>query len=832
MQSAEDLKQQERARRQKELARLIEPEFRPGKVLVAGDCGLAAALRARQIDAWGLGAAEDAASGQPWLTTGETLPARWPDRYDLVVVQRGDAAPLAPLPAGRVLFPAGEPEEPSALPAWAPVLEQAGLRRAFGWKSWGALGGAALFAPAAEEEDAEPLMVCYEEAIEALRLRLDRAEQSCRDYQKLTDHQRSELSAAHQHEQQLEEALGSVTRSHCWRATWPLRYLISKLRQLCRAFPLLALLAKLRQEGLSGLKQRRADRKYYAEHFPGQTFRADRLAPVDLLVRQSKNQPAGPLISIVVPLYNTPLGFLAELLDSVVNQTYRNWELVLVDAGQDETVGRAVAERMAQDSRIRYQKLPKNEGIAGNTNAGFALAKGEYIALLDHDDILHPSALWYAAQAIAEQGADFVYTDEVTFEGTVEHTTLYHLKPDFMLDNLRANNYICHLSVFRTALLQAAGGGERSEYNGSQDYDLYLRLTEKAEKIVHIPHVLYYWRASPTSVAGGIEAKLYCIESAIKALYAHYARVGVAVEEVSSIPDTPGFYKTDYVIEKPGKVSILIPSCDHAKDLRTCVESIVAKTTYPDYEIIVIENNSKEEETFRTYQLLEKRHPGLFRVVRWEGAGFNYSALNNFGEKFATGDYLLLLNNDTEVITPRWLEEMVMFAQQERIGCVGAKLLYPDDTIQHAGLGFGHLSLAAHMHKNFPVANPGYMGRLVYAHDVYGVTGACLMVRREVYEAVGGLDESFAVAFNDVDFCVRVRKAGYQNLFTPFAILYHYESKSRGLDTAPEKRARFVSEVTRFQTRWKEELAAGDPCLNPNFDIDRDDFRIKLQPLE
>ena len=831
MQSADDWKLKERARRQRELARLIEPEFRPGKVLVVGDCGLAQALRDRQIDAWGLGAERAAAAEETWLSAGWKLPARWPRAYDLIVVQGEDAPCPETLPGQRVLFPAGEPEAASVLPAWAGALDAAGLRRDFGWKSWGALSGAALFRPAQDGAD-DSLVEGYEAALDALRLKLDRAEQSCRDYQKLTDHQRSELSAAHQHERQLETALDSVTQSHCWKATWPLRYLLSKARAVLAALPLLVLLRQLRREGLAGIRRRRADRAYFNANFPGRTFRADRLAPVDLLVRQAQNQPAGPLISIVVPLYNTPLDFLTELLDSVVNQTYRNWELCLVDAGQDEKVGRAVAARMADEPRIRYQKLDKNEGIAGNTNAGFALAKGEYIALLDHDDILHPSALWYVARAIAEQGADFVYTDEVTFEGTVEHTTLYHLKPDFMLDNLRANNYICHLSVFRTALLQAAGGGERSEYNGSQDYDLYLRLTEKAEKIVHIPHVLYYWRASPTSVAGGIEAKLYCIESAIKALYAHYARVGVAVEEVSSIPDTPGFYKTDYVIEKPGKVSILIPSCDHAKDLRTCVESIVAKTTYPDYEIIVIENNSKEEETFRTYQMLEKRHPGVFRVVRWEGAGFNYSALNNFGEKFATGDYLLLLNNDTEVITPRWLEEMVMFAQQERIGCVGAKLLYPDDTIQHAGLGFGYLTLAAHMHKNFPVANPGYMGRLVYAHDVYGVTGACLMVRREVYEAVGGLDESFAVAFNDVDFCVRVRKAGYQNLFTPFAILYHYESKSRGLDTAPEKRARFVSEVTRFQTRWKEELAAGDPCLNPNFDIDRDDFRIKLQPLE
>ena len=819
MQSAADLTKQEQQRRQRQLARLIQPEFNPQRVLVLGDQGLAAALQALQVEAWGLAESK-----------GPALPDSWPQSYDLVVVQGSDVPAPPALPGSRVLFLAAEPEEPSALPAWAPALAQGGLQRDFSWKSWGLLSGAALYRPGSE--DAAGLAQGYEEAMEALRLRLDRAEQSCRDYQKLTEHQRSELSAAHQHEQQLEGALSSVTGSHCWKLTWPVRYLISKGRALWHSFPLFVLLAQLRQDGLAGLRQRRQDRRYYEENFPGQTFRAARLAPVELLVRQSKTQPQGPLISIVVPLYNTPLPFLTELLDSVVNQTYRNWELCLVDAGQDEKVGQAVAARMAQDSRIRYQKLAKNDGIAGNTNAGFALARGEYIALLDHDDILHPCALWYAAQAIVQEGADFVYTDEVTFEGKVENTTLYHLKPDFMLDNLRANNYICHLSVFQAALLQAAGGGERGEYNGSQDYDLYLRLTEQAQKIVHIPHVLYYWRSSPTSVASGIEAKTYCIEAAIKALYAHYARLGVAVDEVSMIPDTPGFYKTDYTIQRPGLVSILIPSCDHAKDLRTCVDSIYAKTTYPHFEIIVIENNSKEEETFRTYERLERQHPDSFRVVRWEGTGFNYSALNNFGARFAQGEYLLLLNNDTEVITPRWLEEMVMFAQQQRIGCVGAKLLYPDDTIQHAGLGFGYLTLAAHMHKNFPVANPGYMGRLIYAHDVYGVTGACLMIRRALYEEVGGLDESFAVAFNDVDFCVRVHKAGYQNLFTPFAMLYHYESKSRGLDESPEKRARFVSEVTRFQTRWKAELAAGDPCLNPNFDIDRDDFRIKLQPLE
>ena len=348
---------------------------------------------------------------------------------------------------------------------------------------------------------------------------------------------------------------------------------------------------------------------------------------------------------------------------------------------------------------------------------------------------------------------------------------------------------------------------------------------------MHIPHLLYYWRSSPTSVASNISAKTYCLEAAVKALYAHYERVGVPVDAVTMIPDTPGFYKTDYTITKPGRVSILIPSCDHSSDLRTCVESIYRKSTYEDFEIIVIENNSKEKATFRCYEQLQKEHKNL-KVITWQGTGFNYSALNNFGAKYATGEYLLLLNNDTEVISSRWIEEMVMYAQQQRVGCVGAKLLYPDNTIQHAGIGFGFLTLAAHMHKNFPVGHPGYMGRLVYAHDVYAVTAACLMVRKEIYDAVHGLDESFAVAFNDVDFCVRVREAGYTNVFTPFAQLYHYESKSRGLDEDPVKRKRFVSEVERFQKRWAKQLAAGDPCMNPNFDLMKEDFSFDIKPLE
>ena len=277
--------------------------------------------------------------------------------------------------------------------------------------------------------------------------------------------------------------------------------------------------------------------------------------------------------------------------------------------------------------------------------------------------------------------------------------------------------------------------------------------------------------------------------------------VGVPVDVVTRSPNTPGFYKTDYTITEPGEVSILIPSCDHGADRRTCVDSIYRKTTYADFEVLIIENNSKEDGTFRLYEQLQKEHPDNLRVLYWKGTGFNYSALNNFGAKEATGEYLLLLNNDTEVITPRWIQEMMMYAQQHRVGCVGVKLLYPDNTIQHAGIGFGYLTLAAHMHKNFPVGHPGYMGRLVYAQDVYAVTAACLMVRKSVYDEVNGLDESFAVAFNDVDFCVRVREAGYTNVFTTFAQPYHYERKSRGLDRRPAQRMPLESALQPLQQR-------------------------------
>ena len=719
--------------------------------------------------------------------------------------------------------------------AWAEQLARRGYYRDFRWRSKGRAQQSALFCTGSAVP--APLMMVqgYEQEMDTLRDRMVRAERTCSEEAALIERLRSDLALSRSHEQQLEKTLSDVTNSTFWKLTWPMRYAVSKSRQIWHTFPLFVFLHDLRAMGVEGVREQARARREYAVLFPSKTLRADRFAPVELLVKQASHQPggeAGPKISIVVPLYNTPLNFLEELLDSVVNQTYRNWELCCVDAGQDTAVGQHVQARAKADPRIRYQKLTENEGIAGNTNHGFELATGDYIALLDHDDILHPCALWYTAQAIVEQGADFVYTDEATFEGKVENVVLYHFKPDFMLDNLRSNNYICHLTTFSKVLMEQAGGGERAEYNGSQDYDLFLRLTEKAQKIAHIPHALYYWRSSPNSTASDISAKTYCIDAGIAALKAHYARCGVAVDDVTLIPGTPGYYKTDYTMAHPGRVSILIPTCDHIRDLETCVESIYARTTYPDFEILLIENNSKEEQTFRSYERMRKEHPDTLKVLTWQGKGFNYSALNNFGARYATGEYLLLLNNDTEVITPGWLEEMVMYAQQKRVGCVGAKLLYPDDTIQHAGVGFGIGGVAGHLHKYFPATSDGYMGRLNYVQDVYGDTAACLLIRKEIYDEVHGLDESYAVAFNDVDFCVRVREAGYTNVFTPFAQLYHYESKSRGMEDNPEKQKRFQGEVLRFQARWGDLLAKGDPCTNPNFDIQREDFSLKILPLE
>lgn len=526
--------------------------------------------------------------------------------------------------------------------------------------------------------------------------------------------------------------------------------------------------------------------------------------------------------SILVPLYNTPKKFLREMINSVLNQTYSDWQLCLADGSDDDHLYVGEYVRSLGDARICYKKLDENKGISDNTNECIKMAIGDYIALFDHDDLLHPSALFEMAKAIEEKNADFVYTDEVTFVGKTSDITIYNYKPDYSPDTLRSYNYICHFTAFSKELLDKVGGFNR-EYDGSQDYDLILRLTEKAQNIIHIPKPLYFWRSHKASVASDVSAKPYVVDSAKRALSAHLERLGL----VGTVGDAvvPTTYKIQYDIIGEPLISIIIPNKDHTDDLEKCLNSVYTKSTYKNFEVIVVENNSTETETFEYYENAKNKYNN-FRVITWE-SGFNYSAINNFAVKQAKGEYVLLLNNDIEVITPDWIEQMLMFAQRYDVGAVGSKLYYDDDTIQHAGVIVGLGGVAGHSHKYFNRENPGYMARAVIAQNLSACTAACLLVKKSVYDQVGGLDEEYAVAFNDVDFCMSIRKAGYLIVFTPFSEFYHYESKSRGDENTPEKRARFNSEVFRFQDKWGAELKKGDPYYNPNLTLDDENFALK-----
>lgn len=542
-----------------------------------------------------------------------------------------------------------------------------------------------------------------------------------------------------------------------------------------------------------------------------------------IIARESKL-----VFSVVVPLYNTPKKFLIELIDSVKNQTYPKWQLCLSDGSEGEEFNyiEEYCQLCAkQDSRIFYKKIGKNLGIAENTNVALKMATGDYIALLDHDDMLSPIALFENAQAISKTGADFLYSDEmVFFEDDLESIRFLHFKPDFSPDYLCANNYICHLSVF-SAKLREEIGFFKTEFNGSQDYDYVLRLTEKAKKIYHIPKLLYYWRASETSVARDISAKPYCIEAAKKAITAHLKRTNANGKVVSGVHYT--LYRVKYEIAKKDLVTILIPNKNHILDLEKCVNSILEKSTYENFEILILENNSNKE-TLDYYDTLKKRSEKI-KVVTYDTEGFNYARLNNNGAKHAFGEYLLFLNNDIEVITSNWIEEMLMYAQRKDVGAVGAKLYYENGTIQHCGIFLSKESVAVHSHKDFDKKLFGYASRAVISQNVNAVTAACLMVRRGKFFEVGGFDENLEVSYNDVDFCLKLREKGYLNVFTPYAELLHYESKSRGYAKTPYKYAVMVYEKEYVTKKWRKLIEKGDCYYNPNLNSQIGSFGVKLE---
>lgn len=626
------------------------------------------------------------------------------------------------------------------------------------------------------------------------------------------------LSASQREVEDLTRKLDKIKGSIFWKLAKPARVVINyciatKNRILCHGNP-----KGIAHKLLSKYREKKAIRIHGTGSFPSAAERKKEETTVF---------PKNVTFSILVPLYNTPERFLREMIESVTAQTYGKWELCLADGSDDahDFVGRICQEYRQKDSRIKYQKLAKNEGISGNTNECYKMATGNYIALFDHDDLLHPCVLFAYMQAICEKDADYIYCDEATFKGnSINHMITLHFKPDFAPDNLLANNYICHFSVFSRELLES-GELFRSQFDGSQDHDMILRLTAKAKHIVHVPRILYYWRSHKGSVASSIDAKTYAIDAAKGAVADHLTELGYRNFEIESTRAFATIFRIKYELTSRPLVSIIIPNKDHVDDLSRCVESIINLSTYDNYEIVIVENNSETAE-IRTYYEEISRHPRV-QVVEYKG-DFNYSKINNFGVQYAKGEYLLLLNNDTEVITPDWMEELLMYAMRKDVGVVGAKLYYPDKTIQHAGIviGLGAHRTAGHTHYRIPEANVGYMGRLCYAQDVTAVTGACMMVSKALYEELGGLDESFTVALNDVDFCLRVREKGFLNIFTPFAELYHYESKSRGSDKKDERALRYQQESDRFRVKWADALAKGDPYYNPNFSLDHSDFTV------
>lgn len=624
--------------------------------------------------------------------------------------------------------------------------------------------------------------------------------------------------------EELNFKLSRIKNNPLWKASAPLRrgmhFMIRQRDRLKNCGSIRGVLAKLDYKKI----ERKAMARYGTESFPDEArAKEERETVFDRMIK----------ISILVPLYNTPEPFLRDMITSVLNQTYQNWELCLADGSDAEhgEVGRICREYLEKDSRIVYQKLLKNEGISGNTNECLKLATGEYIGLFDHDDILHPSTLYEYVKAVNEQDADYIYCDETTFKnGDINKMLTMHFKPDYAVDNLRANNYICHFSVFAKRLLE---GEElfRSRFDGSQDHDMILRMTDRAKHIVHIPKLLYYWRCHEGSVASGIDAKPYVVAAAKGAVADHLRRHGFTHFQITSTRAFETIFKIRYEIIGDPMISIVIPNKDHAADLKRCITSILEKSTYENYEIVIVENGSETKEIFDYYTSL-KEYANI-RVVTYEKPegqnGFNYSAVNNFGVKQTKGDYILLLNNDTEVITVNWMEELLMYAQREDVGAAGAKLYYGNKTIQHAGvvLQLGAHRTAGHSHYGQSRENLGYMGRLCYAQNVSAVTGACLLVKKSLFEEVGGLDESFAISLNDVDFCLKLREKGLLNVFTPFAELYHYESVSRGLDDSGEKAERYNRESAHFREKWKTVLEKGDPYYNPNFSLDRSDFALK-----
>lgn len=629
----------------------------------------------------------------------------------------------------------------------------------------------------------------------------------------------------------------SITRLQKWDDGGKLQYVVEKAGDTVRY---------LERNGISATLYKIQSKLTKKE---GNTYENWRkkyaVMPEELEQQRQRTFSHGIKFSVVVPLYQTKPMYLREMIESLQAQTYTNWELCMADgspvchadgsptesldsvgldpAGTRTELTPILEEYATKDSRIRFTTLAENLGISGNTNAALRMAEGDYILLVDHDDIVPPEALYEFAAAIEEDASvDMIYSDEDKISMDGKKYFEPHCKPDFNIDLLCSVNYICHLFGAKRDVIERAGEFD-SEYDGAQDLDFILRCSEQAGHIHHVPKILYHWRCHMNSTAANPESKLYAFEAGRRAIEAHYKRLGIPARVENA--QFYGMYRTRYEWKEEPLVSIIIPNKDHSEDLAKCINSIYEKSDYHNFEFIIVENNSTEQDTFDYYKKLEAEHDNV-HVVYYEG-GFNYSKINNVGAGAARGEYFLLLNNDTEIINGDCIRELLGYCMREDVGIVGAKLLFPDETIQHAGVVVGFGGTAGHTFIGRSRYDTGYFGRILCAQDYSAVTAACMMTKRSVFEAVGGLTEELAVAFNDVDYCLKVRKAGKLVVYNPYAELYHYESKSRGHEDSPEKVERFNGEVEILLSRWRTLIEAGDPYYNPNLTLDGMDFSLR-----
>lgn len=530
-----------------------------------------------------------------------------------------------------------------------------------------------------------------------------------------------------------------------------------------------------------------------------------------------------PKFSLVIPLYKTPEKYLKELIQTLIKQTYTKFEVIFADGSNDNHLEEIIHH--FHDERLVYMYLKHNGGISENTNAAMDKASGDFIVLCDHDDLLTEDALYEFAKVITENDkCDCVYSDEDKIDN---NGVLFqpHFKPDYNVDLLSNNNYICHLFAVRKELVDKYGQ-LNPLYDGAQDHDFILRMTENSRVVCHVAKVLYHWRSHSESTASNADAKLYAFTAGQNVVKEHYQRVcpQYSVEKVEN-GISYGIYHTFFRVNESSLISIIIPNKDHSDDLNIAIKSLEEKNTWKNIEIIVVENNSTEEKTFAYYQDITKKYTNV-RVLNYIGE-FNYSAINNFGVKEAKGEYVFFLNNDTELVEPDSLKEMVSYLQREDVGIVGCRLLYPDQTIQHAGVVIG-IGVADHAFKG-QLSDNGttYFNRAMTVQDCSAVTAAAMMTKKSVFDSVNGFDEQLAVAFNDIDYCLRVRQKNLLVVYNPYACFYHYESKSRGKDDNEIKRARYMAEVELFNTRWKEYMDHGDPYYNPNLTISATDYSLR-----